>query len=62
MHPVALFPCCLVHAVGRYPMQGCYECGRFWVHYAELVFHNRGSLWSWGTYAESSSERITGNV
>ena len=23
-------------------MQGCHECGRFWVHYAELVFHNRG--------------------
>ena len=23
-------------------MQGCNECGRFWVHYAELVFHNRG--------------------
>ena len=23
-------------------MQGCHECGRFWVHCAELVFHNRG--------------------
>ena len=23
-------------------MQGCHECGRFWVHYADLVFHNRG--------------------
>ena len=23
-------------------MQGCHECGRFWVHYAEFLFHNRG--------------------
>ena len=22
-------------------MQGCHECGRFWVHCAELLFHNR---------------------
>ena len=43
-------------------MQGCHECGRFWVHYAELVFTTGVSLWSWGTYAESSSERIRGNV
>ena len=20
----------------------CRECGRFWVHYAKLAFHNRG--------------------
>ena len=29
-------------------MQGCHESGRFWVHYAELVFHDRGvplELW-----------------
>ena len=29
-------------------MQGCHESGRFWVHYAELVFNNRGvplELW-----------------
>ena len=62
MHPVALFPCCLVHAVRRYHLQGCHESGRFWVHYAELVFHNRGALRSLGTYAESSSERIRGDV
>ena len=23
-------------------MPGCHECGRAWVHYAELVIHNRG--------------------
>ena len=23
-------------------MQGCHECGRFWVHYADLVLHNKG--------------------
>ena len=37
MHPVALFPCCLVYAVRRYHLQGCHESGRFWVHYVELV-------------------------
>ena len=41
MHPVAPFPCCLVHAVRRYHLQGCPESGRFWVHYVDLVFHNR---------------------
>ena len=43
-------------------MQGCHECGRFWVHCAELVFQNRGVPLELGGYAESSSERITGNV
>ena len=43
MHQVALFPCCLVHAVSNYHLQGCHERGRFWVHYAELVFHNRAA-------------------
>ena len=23
-------------------MQGHYECGKFWVYYTQLVFHNRG--------------------
>jgi len=23
-------------------MQGCHESGRFWVHYADLLFHKRG--------------------
>ena len=41
MHPVAPFPCCLVHAVRKYHSQGCHASGRFWVHYADLVFHNR---------------------
>ena len=62
MHPVALFPCCLVQAVRRYPMQESLECGRFWVRYAELVFTTRVSLLNWGTYAKNLSERITRNV
>ena len=23
-------------------MQGCHEYGRFWVHYTELLFYNKG--------------------
>ena len=42
MHPVALFPGCPVHAVRRYHVRRCHESGRFWVHYAELVFRNMG--------------------
>ena len=42
MHPMALFPSCLVHTVRRYLMQRCHECGKFWVHYAQLAFHNKG--------------------
>ena len=62
MHPVALLPCCLVHAVRRYHMQGCHEIGMFWVRYAELVFHNRVVPLELGGPMESSWETITGNV
>ena len=43
-------------------MQGCHECGRFWVHYQNLCFTTGVSLWSLGAYVESSSEWITGNI
>ena len=38
--PLSLLP---VHAVRRYHLQRYHKSGRFWVHYAELVIHNRGA-------------------